>query len=192
MMELREITIDEIHRLVSFVPGDISVYQIRQDSYKRLYYSPGIPSLLGMEKEDYRDFPLNETGEVERFQEALQKSRETGGEIIFTSRLRSGKGAVRTIHMRGRLLGTLEGYPVLLASLSMLPVRTGDMMEEKHFHQALQEVFDANPQALCMFRLNLTRDICSEGTGSSPYIRRVLQADTATELFENILQCVPD
>ena len=39
--------------------------------------------------------------------------------------------------------------------------------EELQFDKTLQDLLVVNPQALCAFRLNLTRNICSIGHGSS-------------------------
>lgn len=62
---------------------------------------------------------------------------------------------------------------------------TAQKRDQLHFHQSVQSILTANPQALCVFQVNLTRDRCYEGHGASAYILRTLQADTAEALFAN-------
>ena len=69
---------------------------------------------------------------------------------------------------------------------------TAQKLEELNFHRAVQSILAANPEALCTFQVNLTKDLCTEGHGASAYILKFLQAKTATELFANILKIVPD
>ena len=73
------------------------------------------------------------------------------------------------------------------------PVRAygvgSDVTAEKHeqmkFHQTIQTILAANPEALCTFQINLTKNLCYEGHGASAYILASLQSDTADGLFEN-------
>lgn len=58
--------------------------------------------------------------------------------------------------------------------------------KELQFDKTLQDLLIVNPQALCAFRLNLTRNTCSIGHGSSEYIKKLLQADTVDEVLNKI------
>ena len=64
--------------------------------------------------------------------------------------------------------------------------------EELQFDKTLQDLLVVNPQALCAFRLNLTRNICSIGHGSSAYIKKLLQADTVDEVMSKIETIITD
>jgi len=62
---------------------------------------------------------------------------------------------------------------------------TAQQRELEKFHQAIQSVLTANPDALCTFQLNLTRNLCYEGHGASGFILASLQAATADGLIRN-------
>ena len=60
------------------------------------------------------------------------------------------------------------------------------------FNETLESLLSANPSALCSFRTNLSQNLCSEGHGVSVYIQKLLGAETADALFQNILSIIPD
>jgi len=64
--------------------------------------------------------------------------------------------------------------------------------ETAKFYQSVDQMLAMNPNALCTFQINLTRNRCSEGHGTSEYIRRLLQSDTADGLLNNISSIIPD
>lgn len=69
---------------------------------------------------------------------------------------------------------------------------TAEKQEQLNFHQAIQTILTANPQALCTFRLNLTQNQCCESHGMSPFIVNTLRSDTLDGLFENCRKLIPD
>ena len=69
---------------------------------------------------------------------------------------------------------------------------TAQKLAEEEFNETLQALLSANPSALCSYKLDLTQNICSEEHGTSEYIRDMLRADTADDLFRNILSIIPD
>jgi len=68
---------------------------------------------------------------------------------------------------------------------------TVQKQEQLRFHQSIQTVLTANPESLCTFQVNLTRNLCFEGHGVSTYIMKTLQAETADGLFENVAKIIP-
>lgn len=64
---------------------------------------------------------------------------------------------------------------------------TSEKMEERRYRALLRDMLEVNPEALCFFYLNLTRNRCGEGQGTSLYAQGKLRAKTAEELFENII-----
>jgi PAS domain S-box-containing protein len=68
---------------------------------------------------------------------------------------------------------------------------TAEKQGQLRFEQSIQSILNANPEALCTFQLNLTKNRCLEGHGASPDILHALQADTADGLFQNGLALVP-
>jgi PAS domain S-box-containing protein len=69
---------------------------------------------------------------------------------------------------------------------------TAQKRAETDFNETIQAFMSANPNALCSYKLNLTRNLCSEEHGSSDYILDVLRADSADRLFQNLIRIVPE
>ena len=64
--------------------------------------------------------------------------------------------------------------------------------ERERFNETLQTLLAANPDSLCSFQVNLTKNKCTSEHGASPYIMDVLHSDTADGLFANLLSIIPD
>ena len=77
-----------------------------------------------------------------------------------------------------------EGRPVKAYVISQNV--TAQKRENEKFRNELQSLLTLAPNSLCMFRLNLTRNICSEGHGASKYIQKLVSADTVDGLFDNL------
>jgi len=65
-------------------------------------------------------------------------------------------------------------------------------IEYGQYEDSLQALIAANPKALCTFHLNVTRNICMEGFGTSPYIISTVQSDTVDGLNDNISSIIED
>lgn len=74
---------------------------------------------------------------------------------------------------------------------AQLRVEADRELERERFHQSIQSILNANPNSLCTFQLNLTKNLCYEGHGASVYILRTLQSDTAEGLFANTAAIIP-
>jgi len=68
---------------------------------------------------------------------------------------------------------------------------TAQKIAEEDFNITIQNLLSANPNALCSYKLNLTRNLCSEEHGTSEYILNMLHANTADKLFENLMSIIP-
>mgnify|MGYP003816289585 CR=1 FL=1 len=62
---------------------------------------------------------------------------------------------------------------------------------EEEFNVTIQNLLSANPNALCSYKLNLSKNLCNEEHGTSGYILNMLKADTADRLFENLMSIIP-
>ncbi|MCI1723212.1 MAG: ATP-binding protein [Lachnospiraceae bacterium] len=62
---------------------------------------------------------------------------------------------------------------------------TDQKKEEEDFRHTIQSLFTANPESLCTFRVNLTKNSCQEVHGISRYILDSLQSDTVDGIIEN-------
>ena len=88
------------------------------------------------------------------------------------------------------VLRDAAGHPLRAYGVSI------DVTKEKqellNFHHGLQSILTANPDALCVFQLNLTTNRCYEGHGASPFILDALQSDTVDGLFVHAHHLIPD
>jgi len=69
---------------------------------------------------------------------------------------------------------------------------TAEKQEQLNFHQAIQSILTANPEALCTFQLNLSQNRCFEGHGISSFIVNTLRADTVDGLFTHCRDLIPE
>ena len=69
---------------------------------------------------------------------------------------------------------------------------TAQKQEERQFQAALQAQFTANPDALCSYQVDLTRNLCLDGHGKSQFILSALRSDTADGLFQNAEKLIAD
>jgi len=77
----------------------------------------------------------------------------------------------------------ISGKPVKAYGIGM--DITAEKTEELKYHQSIQAVLAANPDALCAFQINLSKNLCYEGHGISEYTLESLRADTVDQLFIN-------
>jgi len=67
---------------------------------------------------------------------------------------------------------------------------TTEKQAQAHFNESIQSLLTVNPEALCIFHLNLTQNTCIQNLGKSRFIVDTLRADTADEVFAHILSLV--
>ena len=68
---------------------------------------------------------------------------------------------------------------------------TEQKLEKAKFQNSMQALFASNPESLCSFQLNLTKDTCSEGHGISPNILKILRSDTVDGIYANTSKLIP-
>jgi signal transduction histidine kinase/PAS domain-containing protein/ActR/RegA family two-component response regulator len=61
---------------------------------------------------------------------------------------------------------------------------------EAQYARLSMDFLSFNPGALCSFRLNLTKDTCAGGHGSSDYIKKVLSSKTASGFFTQLFTLI--
>jgi len=83
----------------------------------------------------------------------------------------------------------VTGKPIIAygASLDI----TAQVREKERFHNALQAMLAANPDAQCSYLLNLTQNRFQEGHGTSEYVIQSLQAEDVDGIFSNFLKLMP-
>ena len=69
---------------------------------------------------------------------------------------------------------------------------TDQFQARESYRNSIEALLASNPESLCAYLLNLSRNECSEGHGTSTYIARSLQSDTVDGVFANIIKIIPD
>lgn len=75
--------------------------------------------------------------------------------------------------------------------LNQYIVRTSEE-RMRYYRKNIQGLLAANPNTLCTFSFNITKNICTPGFGKSAYITSLLQSSTIDGLLHNFLGIVPD
>ena len=93
------------------------------------------------------------------------------------------------LHLAGKLVPTEQGEPLTYFCYSDA---TASKMQEQQYQQTLHQQLLTNPNALCAFKMNLTRNTCEEGVGSAPFIQKFVSAASADETIDNIASLIMD
>jgi PAS domain S-box-containing protein len=63
-------------------------------------------------------------------------------------------------------------------------------VQQEQYQSSLKTLILANPQSLCTVRLNLSRNKCEEWFGTSAFVIRTIQAETAEGVIDNISRII--
>ena len=118
--------------------------------------------------------------------------RVSAGEHIVTAEFEMNPVNDYSAFLRYTFTTTYDqaGKPVM--AYAVAEDITAQKRAESDFNETIQAMLYANPNALCSYRIDLSRNLCSEGHGVSRYIQNLLRSDTAGELFSHLLSIIPD
>ena len=121
---MMELSAQRIKEIVAMYPGDISIFRIDGRSLKTLYFAPSIPTICGMTEEEYRarlnGNPINMIFENDLGFTDRQLTRflaHPTEDLDCTYRLIHKTQIFTWVHARFRIIGTLEGSPVVVVVL---------------------------------------------------------------------------
>lgn len=112
-------------------PGDFAVYQLMSGKLHTLYFSPNLPSFSGMTEEEYNALTAadaasivleNDRAQVTALLDALL---ESGQDVDAAYRIIHKTMGFVWVHAKSRLIGTLDGIPVLETSFLNISSATG-------------------------------------------------------------------
>ncbi len=186
---------NELRQLIDRLPVQIVVYQavegvvhaVAANGYLNRHTDLAPARLLKMNGPELTEliFPEDRPAAV-RFFHDLFGSPDAPAELIYRTTLSAGTNyhwyrcnATRVIQEDGSVLV----YAVYTDA-------SYQKEKEADFQRVIQELLTANPDALCTFRLNLTRNLCSDCHGASEYTRQLLDSRTADELLEKLASMV--
>ncbi len=64
--------------------------------------------------------------------------------------------------------------------------------QEKEYNDTMQNLLIANPNARCSYKLNLTKNICTDFHGASEFVEKLIDAETVDELFGKVEKVIID
>jgi len=91
-----------------------------------------------------------------------------------------------------KIENTGELFISLSYAISNAYIRALNEQEQlESFRQTIESLFSANPESLCTFRVNLTKNTCQEPHGISRYVLDSLRADTVDGMIGNAANMIP-
>ena len=136
--------------------------------------------------------------------EKIKESRPEEYRILKEQDIRSIIEA--PLYNDGRLIGfigldnpspeKIENAGELLLSLAYAIANAysraaNEQEQQEMFRHTIQSLLTANPESLCTFRVNLTKNFCKETHGISKYVLDYLQSDTVDGMIGNISGLIP-
>ena len=65
-------------------------------------------------------------------------------------------------------------------------------IEERNYRRLYQQIAEANPDSVCFFRLNLTKNTCGEGQSKYPRLLALQEDGTFTGMFDRVITAIED
>jgi PAS domain S-box-containing protein len=187
----------EMRQLIDSIPASIIVYGSRDgelsieavNGYLCRTAGKSENEMLAMTHEQIAGavFPDDYESASEFFR-AMLGGKLTSAEITYRAAF-AKSGDYRWYHCSAVRMPDRNGSPLIYA---VYTDATYQKVQEEDFNRIIQELLVTNPKSLCAFRLNLTRNLCSDEHGASEYIRQLLDAETADGLIEKIASIITD
>mgnify|MGYP003816431183 CR=1 FL=1 len=185
----------ELQELIDSIPVCIVVYKKLGRDFRMLAVNGYMSRTANMTKEETRLLTREELTE-------LVHPDDRSAVAEFFDRLYTDESGVSELTYR-TALGKSGGYQWYNCSAISSPQADGSVliytvyvdasdqkMKEADFNRIVQELLLTNPGSMCAFRMNLTKNTCSDGHGVTAYASRLLDARTADELIEKIASLI--
>ena len=151
-------------------PGDVAIYQIADGKLLALYYAKSLPEMSGMDPDEYAEAIRQDAAALIRESDRgavaarLDAMLRTGRDGDFTYRVFHKTYGHIWIHACGRIIGSLDGYPVLMVSYSRTSAESVGHAQLLDLSSAIQYVVDRDSYELLF--ANKTAVRCS-GRGNA-------------------------
>ncbi len=188
---------NEFKRLIDSIPVSIVVYRQHENririagvnGYLNKVFKETANSLLSMTEQEILNLIHPEDREmVIRFFSLLFTTDHVISELTYRTTVNVAD-RYQWYHCSAVQIPDSDGSRLVYA---VYTDATYQKVKEESFNRMIEELLNANPAALCTFRLNLTQNLCSNGYGASAYIRQLLNARTADELLEKVAMIITE
>ena len=115
-----EITQEELTAICQRIPGDAAVYRVMDNALETVYRSPGLYERNAMSELEYKyrtqknAADLIQPGDLPAVWQAIRQTLATGKELDCYYRVFHKTRGFDWLHAQGRLLGEMDGRPLLL------------------------------------------------------------------------------
>ena len=185
-----------LENIIEHIPAGVCVFQVKEGAASLVAANARLRQLLDVTGADLGNIGGGDI--IERVypddrDEAIRASRDmVKGRPGISCEFRIGSAEADTwrwLHLDGVAMPQEDGILLTFGSVTDVTARK---IDEERYQKAIDDLLAANPQALCAFELNLTRDTCDEGRGTSIYVQSALAADTAEGIFSNLAKLIVD
>lgn len=150
----------------------------------------GVPDVIENVPESM--FPMFAEGESEKLKKMYAELESGKKDIVtgeFWAKWISGQPR-RCERITYSIVKDSSGKPVKAYGIGQ--IITEQKLAEEQYKQSMQDLLSTNPMSLCTFRLNLSKNSCSDGHSASEFILNNLSSDTADGFFENVGKLIHD
>jgi len=143
-----EITEKILSYIKEYVPGNTAVYRIRGSIVETLYFSPGLPAVVGMSVEEYKNATQRDASGIvlpedrASLMDAVASCISTGKPLDVRYRVKHKARNFDWVHAMACNCGTMNGCPVLLAEF------TNSSIEQEALQQELEHTRDMYTQVV--------------------------------------------
>jgi len=149
-----EITANTLSLLEQTNPGAFTINRITPEGMEMVYASPDAATIVGMGQSDFSASSLKDTlntvveDDKPLILAAMKESLQNGKDMDLTYRIKHRWKGVVWIHAKGRIIGTMEGFPILYAVFAGSP--ENELLEEKT--SELQAIVDRIPVSTLIYK----------------------------------------
>ena len=188
-------------QILDMMPGGLCIYHVDDDQFT--YVSKNMLAMLGYSEEEFRkkfDNRFSELVYIEDREETLstivdQIAGDTFDTCIY--RIEKKDGSLMWVKDEGHLVVDPEGrecFCVTRVDITEMQERNEYDLEqqEDEYNNTIQELLIANPNARSAYKLNLTKNLCSDCHGASEFIQNLLDVRTVDGMLERVTSVMMD
>jgi len=168
---------EDLLRTVSRIPGYAAAYLVRAEGLEPLCYSENIPAALGYTKEQYAALADKDacetifTGDIPEVRKHVERCICEGGDVYCCFSIPCAKGGFLHTKCVSRVVGELDGVPVLLSCFTELSLEADPRAVPAPTDADFKRMVDNIPSGIAVMRL---RDEKLELVAANPYLSSII------------------
>ena len=193
---MSEIDRENLLAVLNVMPGYVAAYFIDADALKPLYYSPNIPVVLGLSKQEYEALIAQDacdsvySGDLPSIREHVARCLQTDGDVYWDFSVQRKRGGYVRMKCTSRIAGTIDGKPVLLSFFSDGAIEKSPNALRNLSAEALKRMLDNIPAGVAVLRMrNEKISLLAVNPALSRMVgvsQKGMNGDSADELFRRV------